>query len=91
MPDPGVEAAPHVVWAEGTWGALLLRARLGEDVSADVASMRALQQVDPAGGYLQVTRGKRSAPFEYHAWPSVAGTAWAVIVQRDPTGFWSVR
>jgi hypothetical protein len=89
MPDPGVESAPHVVWSEGTWGALLLRSRLGEDVTADVAAMQALQQVDPAGGYLQVTRGHRPPPFEYHAWPSVAGTAWAVIVLRDPAGFWA--
>lgn len=89
MPDPGVSDAPDVVWAEGTWGALLLRQRLGEDVSADIASLQALQSVDPAGGYLQVNEGYRPPPFEYHAWPSVAGTAWAVIVLRDPASFWA--
>lgn len=89
LPDPGVEGAPHVVWAEGTWGALLLRARLGQDVGGDVASMVSLQRADPAGGYLQVTQGRRSPPFEYHVWPSVAGTAWAVIVLRDDGGLWA--
>lgn len=88
LPDPGVEGAPHVVWAEGTWGALLLRARLGQDVSGDVAAMVALQGADPAGGYLQVTQGRRSPPFEYHVWPSVAGTAWAVIALRDDGTLW---
>lgn len=88
-PGPGVEDPPHVVWTEGTWGALLLRARLGEDVGGDAASLRALQAVDPAGGYLQVTEGRRSPPYEYHAWPAVAGTAWAVIAQRDDGRFWA--
>jgi hypothetical protein len=89
LPDPGVEAAPNVVWSEGSWGALLLRKRLGEGVSADVDSLRALQAADPDGGYLQVTQGYRPAPFEYHAWPAAAGTAWAVIVLQDDGGFWA--
>lgn len=80
--DPGTENPPDHVWAEGSWGALLLRARLGEDVNADVASLVALQSVDPAGGYLQVSEGRRAAPYEFHVWPAVAPTAWAVMVLR---------
>ncbi len=45
----------------------------------------------PAGGYLQVSQGYRPPPFEYHAWPSVAGTAWAVMVLRDDGSFWAER
>jgi hypothetical protein len=86
--DPGTDDPPDHVWAEGTWGALLLRARLGEDVSADVASLQALQDVDPAGGYLQVTEGRRSPPYENHVWPATAPTAWAVMVLRDRGGLW---
>jgi hypothetical protein len=66
----------------------LIRARSALVALADVASMVALQGVDPAGGYLQVTQGRRSPPFEYHVWPSVAGTAWAVIVLRDDGSLW---
>lgn len=36
-----------------------------------------------------MTQGYRPPPFEYHAWPAVAGTAWAVIVLRDDGGFWA--
>lgn len=80
--------APATVWAEGTWGQLLLRLRLGQDITADLQSMQRLQDADPRGGYLQVTRGAASLPYEFHAWPAVGGTGWAAMVMSDPSFFW---
>ena len=80
--------APATVWAEGTWGQLLLRLRLGEDITGDLQSMQRLQDADPRGGYLQVTRGAASMPYEFHAWPAVGGTGWAAMVMTDPSFFW---
>jgi hypothetical protein len=41
-------------------------------------------QVD-TGGFLQVTTGRRSAPYELVTWPAVGGTAWAHLLVRDPS------
>ncbi|WP_344129986.1 hypothetical protein [Luedemannella flava] len=84
----GYDDPPRVVWAEGTLGAALLRLRLGHDISADLQSMRRLQAADPAGGFVQVTQGRAAPPYEFHVWPSVAGTAWAVLLTRDPGLLW---
>jgi hypothetical protein len=84
----GYDGAPAVVWAEGTWGAILLKERLGLDATADVASMRRMQEADPRGGFVQVTRGARPLPYEFHVWPAVAGTAWAAIVEGDDNILW---
>ncbi|HEY8584268.1 MAG TPA: hypothetical protein VIL49_15030 [Capillimicrobium sp.] len=74
----------HTVWAEGSWGAILLRQRLGEDVSADLAAMDALQQAD--GGFPQVTTALPDMP----SWAAVAGTGWAVIAEAPgAAGFWA--
>jgi hypothetical protein len=88
-PGAGYNAPPELIWAEGTWGVLLLRLRLGEDISSDLTSMQRLQAVDPQGGFVQATAGSRSRPYEFHVWPAVAGTAWAAIVTGDPTTFWA--
>ena len=79
---------PDVVWSEGTWGALLFRKRMGEDVSADLDSMTRLQALDARGGLLQVTRGHRPFPYEFHVWPSVGGTAWAALADGDGSRLW---
>ena len=84
----GYEGAPAVVWAEGTWGAILLKERLGLDTTADVASMRKMQEADPNGGFVQVTSGSRPLPYEFHVWPAVAGTAWAAIVEGNDNILW---
>ncbi len=87
--SPGTyDDPPEAVWAEGTWGALLLRLRLGADARADVEGMFRLQAADPAGGVLQVTRGRRSPPYEFHAWPAIGGTAWSVIVLGGSEILW---
>lgn len=87
--SPGTDdAPPETVWAEGTWGAILLRLRLGEDAGADIDGMLRLQSADPRGGFLQVTRGRRSPPYELHAWPAVGGTAWAAIVLGGSEILW---
>ena len=88
-PSPGYTAPPELLWSEGTWGALLLRLRLGEDISSDLGSMQRLQALDPQGGSVQTTSGSRSLPYEFHVWPAVGGTAWAAIVTGDPAMLWA--
>lgn len=87
--SPGYSDPPEVVWAEGTWGALLLRLRLAENISSDLASMQRLQAVDPQGGFLQTTAGSRSQPYEFHVWPAVGGTAWAALVTGNSSMLWA--
>jgi hypothetical protein len=89
VPSPGYDTPPELMWTEGSWGALLLRLRLGDDVSSDLASMRRLQAMDPRRGFVQATAGRRGPPYEFHVWPAVAGTAWAAIVTGDPTILWA--
>lgn len=80
---PYFHVAP-TVWAEGSWGAILLRQRLGEDVTGDLAAMGALQQAD--GGFPQVTTAVPDMP----TWAAVAGTGWAVIAEAPgAAGFWA--
>lgn len=89
--SPGTyDDPPATVWAEGTWGAILLRARLGEDVTAAVDDMLRLQRADPMGGLLQVTFGRRSPPYELHPWPATGGGAWAAIVLSGSRTLWRV-
>jgi hypothetical protein len=87
LEGPGYADPPHTVWAEGSWGALLLRARLGEDVSGATASLGGMQ--DAAGGFPQVVTAA-GAPYDMPAWPCVAGTAWAVVAAQPGagSGFW---
>ncbi len=84
----GYASPPATVWAEGTWGAILFRLRRGEDVSADLADMRGLQNIDPHHGFIQVTRGAAALPYEFHVWPAVGGTAWAGLVTHDASALW---
>jgi hypothetical protein len=88
LESEGYEAPPSVAWAEGTWGAILLKNRLNEDAAEDVASMETMQEGDPRGGFVQVTEGRRSLPYEFHVWPAVAGTAWAALVQGHSAILW---
>jgi hypothetical protein len=85
LEGPAYPNPPQTVWSEGTWGAVLLRERLGQDVSGDVAQMAALQ--DGAGGLPQVITAQ-GPPYDLPAWPCVAATAWAVIATDDDGGFW---
>ena len=87
--SPGYDTPPELLWAEGTWGALLLRLRLGEDVANDLTSMQRLQALDPQGGFVQTSTGSRRPPYEFHVWPAVGATAWAAIVTGDPTPLWA--
>ncbi|MFV0461026.1 MAG: hypothetical protein ACK5MT_19910 [Actinomycetales bacterium] len=84
----GYPNPPQLVWAEGTWGAILFSLRSGQDVTADLESMHRLQAADPDGGVVQVTRSAPSVPYEFHVWPSVAGSAWQAIVSTDPGLLW---
>ena len=67
------------MWSEGTMGVALAHVRRGDDARAaklvaDVLKMR------EGGG---IRYGTREFPYEFSASPSVAGTAWHVIVQED--------
>ncbi len=84
----GYTNPPAVVWAEGTFGTLLFRMRLGEDITSDLQSMQMLQAADPNGGFVQVTRGDRPLPYEFHVWPAVGGTGWAALLMSDPSLLW---
>ena len=67
------------VWSEGTMGVALAHVRHADAARAtklvtDVAKMR------EGGG---IRYGTREFPYEFSAAPSVAGTAWHVIVQEE--------
>ncbi|MEO6487235.1 MAG: hypothetical protein ABIO78_04730 [Thermoanaerobaculia bacterium] len=67
------------VWSEGTMGVALAHLRSGDAARAakltgEVAEMR------EGGG---IRYGTREFPYEFSAFPSVAGTAWHVIVQKE--------
>lgn len=84
----GYSDAPNVVWSEGTWGVINLFLRQGKDVSTLVNSMFAMQNADPEGGLVYTNKGYAPFPYEFHVWPSVAGTAWQYITFKDPKGIW---
>lgn len=84
----GYSNAPNVVWSEGTSGVINLFLRQGKDVSTLINSMFAMQNADPEGGLVYTNKGYAPFPYEFHVWPSVAGTAWQYITLKDPTGIW---
>lgn len=88
LESPGYPDPPSVVWGEGSWGAALLRLRLGEDVSDPLSALRRLQRLDRHGGVVQVTAGRRSLPYEFHVWPATAATAWESLVLSNPAALW---
>ncbi len=79
---------PTLVWAEGTWGAILAKMRLGIDASDDLRSMQRMQAADPRGGFIQVTKSRRSLPYEFSAVPAGGGTGWAALVMGDADLLW---
>ncbi|WP_217921851.1 hypothetical protein [Miltoncostaea oceani] len=87
--SPGTyDDPPATVWGEGTWGAILLRLRLGLEAGHEITDMLRLQAADARGGLLQVTAGRRSPPYEFHVWPALGGTAWAAIVLGGSEVLW---
>lgn len=84
----GYSDAPNVVWSEGTWGVINLFLRQGKDVSTLINSMFAMQNADPEGGLVYTNKGYAPFPYEFHVWPSVAGTAWQYITLKNPKGIW---
>ncbi|MGR3762982.1 hypothetical protein [Rossellomorea sp. NS-SX7] len=84
----GYDGAPEVVWSEGTWGVINLFLRTGMNADSLMESMFALQDADPDGGLVYGHEGHAQAPFEFHVWPSVAGTAWQYMTLKDPEGIW---
>lgn len=84
----GYSEPPHVVWTEGTWGVINLLIRQGKDLSSLVNSMFTMQEADSEGGLVYANAGIGMSPYEFHVWPSVAGTAWQYITLKDPRGIW---
>lgn len=77
------------VWSEGTMGVALAHVRRG-DASRTAKLVVDVLKMREGGG---IRYGTREFPYEFSASPSVAGTAWHVIVQEDlkdkPKRFWS--
>ncbi len=84
----GYQDAPNIVWSEGTWGVINLFLRQGKNVGSLMNSMFALQNADPEGGLVYTNSGYAPFPYEFHVWPSVAGTAWQYITLKNPRGIW---
>lgn len=83
---------PIMVWAEGTWGAILLKMRMGKDVSSDLKSMvRLSQTTGPNGAWVQVTYTKAAWPYEFQTWPVAASAAWAAMVLKGAPGVFRER
>jgi hypothetical protein len=51
--------------------------------------MLALQTADPMGGMLYGTKGSSPLPYEFHVYPSLAGTGWGIIINSDPNAVFS--
>jgi len=86
--SPGYRSPPRLVWAEGTWGAILLKRRLGEPALRDIGAMLELRDATPGGGYLQASAPRPEVPYELRAWPAAAPAAWAAIVLGDSSILW---
>lgn len=88
LDDESYPGAPSIVWTEGTWGVINLFMR--ESVNTDnlLQSMFTLQDADPNGGLVYTNEGYAPEPYEFHAWPSVAATAWQFITLFDPHIIW---
>lgn len=78
--------APDVVWAEGTWGFIMLGKRLGKDVSQFENSMYSMQDnvTNSNGAMLAYTATYADLPWEFHAWPATNPCAWLILTNLDP-------
>ncbi|HJU04876.1 MAG TPA: hypothetical protein VJ692_06950 [Nitrospiraceae bacterium] len=79
-----------LVWSEGTLGVALAHARLGHTDQAGALTAEMLKLRDKGG----IRYSSRELPYEMSASPSIAGTAWHVIMEetlRNPHAatFWS--
>lgn len=77
------------VWSEGTLGVALAHIREGNTAPASRLLREMLEMSDHGG----IRYGSRDLPYEFSGSPSVAGTAWYLIVRealKDPKakGFW---
>lgn len=77
----GYNNPPNLVWAEGTWGAILFKQRMGVDATLDLNSMLRLSETTGNyGGWIQVTYTQAPWPYEFQTWPCAAAAAWAAMV-----------
>ena len=74
---------PELIWVEGTFLYLMVAQRLGLEENELKASMDRLGKVTDKGGFLYSTRTRKTRPYEFHTWESVAASAWAVLFAMD--------
>ena len=72
------------VWSEGTFGVVLARRCVGDELGAMVDYANMYPGLTPEG-YLYTTSPDNI--FELQDWPNVAGTGWAILA-ANPQGFW---
>lgn len=48
-----------------------------------------MQEADPKGGLVYMNRSYIPYPYEFHVWPSVAGTAWLYFTMVAPELLWA--
>ena len=86
----GYNNPPTLVWAEGTWGAILFKQRMGVDATKDLNSMLRLSETTGKhGGWIQVTYTQAPWPYEFQAWPCAASAAWAAMTLAGAPGVFS--
>ena len=89
----GYHDPPDLVWSEGTLGYVCLLYAVGEREKADyyLDEMIRLQHCGgSSGGVLYVTETWASLPWEFHAWESMASSAWLYILLKDPDALFPV-
>ena len=83
----GYNNPPTLVWAEGTWGAILAKQRMGFDATLDLISMLRLSETTGKyGGWIQVTYTQAPWPYEFQTWPCAAAAAWAAMTPVGAPG-----
>ena len=76
----GYNNPPTLVWAEGTWGAILFKQRMEVDATKDLNSMLRLSETTGRyGGWIQVTYTQAPWPYEFQTWPAACPAAWAAM------------
>ena len=81
--------SPKTIWSEGTMGAVTLGLRRGREIDTYLESMCEMQEADPKGGLVYMNRSYIPYPYEFHVWPSVAGTAWLYFTMVAPELLWA--
>lgn len=82
----GYHNPPHMIWTEGTLGAIALFKSLGLNDEANnyIDEMIKLQNCENCtGGLIYSNKTFASIPWEFHVWESVVSSAWLYLVLTD--------